>query len=231
MVALYIIGGILLFIVLLCLLPVGIRIKYDKAFTLYVNIGFIRRRLIPAKQKKIRVSDYSERKLEKQRKRQQRKAEKAEKKKKKKSAGKKAEKKDSVLVSRLKHVDTAPDMIAQLCDMLSFTADKFAKRLNVKVFRLDAIIGSDNAAKTAILYGGACSAAGCISAFLDQHMKLKKRSGASINVSPDFLSEKSVVYADVSMSVRIGGIFTFLFEIRSVIKEILNLLQEDNSNG
>ena len=227
MVALYIIGGILLFIVLLCLLPVGIRIKYDKAFCLYVNIGFVRRRFIPARQKKIRVSDYSERNLEKQRKRNQKKAEK----KKKKASGKKAEKKDSVLSSRMKNIDTAPDMIAQLYDMLSFTADKFAKRLSVKIFRLDATIGSDNAAKTAILYGGACSAAGCISAFLDQHMKLKKRSGASINIAPDFLAEKPVVYADVSMSVRIGGIFSFLIEIRSVIKQILNLLQEDNSNG
>lgn len=228
MVALYIIGGILLLIVLLCLLPVGIRIKYDKDFSLYVSIGFIKIKVIPAKKKKIRVSDYSERKLERQRKKQEKNDAKKEQ---KKAAGAKKEKKDSVLLSRLKNFDTAPDMIEQLYDMLVLVSDKFAKRLTVKIFQLDAIIGSDSAAKTAIIYGGACSAASCISAFLDQHMNLKKRSGASINVAPDFLSEKTLVYADVLMAVRIGGMFTFVFEIRNVISEILKLLQEDTGNG
>ncbi|MBQ7699084.1 MAG: DUF2953 domain-containing protein [Clostridia bacterium] len=228
MIALYILGGILLFTVLLCLLPVGIRIKYDNDFSLFVSIGFINIRVIPAKQKKIRVSDYSERKLERQRKRQQKKDAEKER---KNTAGTKKEKKDSVLAARLKNLDTAPDMIEQLYDMLSFVSDKFAKRLTVRFFQLDAIIGSDNAAKTAIIYGGACSAAGCISAFLDQHMSLKKRNEASIRITPDFLSEKTVVYADVSMTVRVGGIFTFIFEIRNVISEIYKLLQEDNSNG
>ena len=228
MVALYIIGGILLLIVLLLILPVGIRIKYDNDFFLYVSIGFVRIKVIPSKQKKIRISDYSERKLERQRKRQQKKDAKKEK---KKAVNTKKEKKDNVLTARLKNFDTAPDMIEQLYDMLALVSDKFAKRLTVKIFKLDAIIGSDNAAKTAIIYGGACSLAGCISAFLDQHMKLKKRNEASINISPDFLSEKTTVKADVLMTVTIGGVFTFLFEIRSVIKEILTLLQEDNSNG
>lgn len=229
MVALYIIGGVLLLIVLLCLLPVGIRIKYDNEFYLYAGVGFIKVRLIPAKQKKIRISDYSERKLERQRKRQQKKDAKKEK---KRSAAKETkEKKDSVLTARLKNFDTAPDMIEQLYDMLSLVSDKFAKRLTVKFFQLDAVIGTDNAAKTAIIYGGACSLAGCISAFLDQHMNLKKRNEASIRIAPDFLSEKTTVYADVSMTVRVGGMFTFLFEIRSVIYEIFKLLQEDNSNG
>ena len=228
MVALYIIGGILLLLILLCLLPVGVRIKYDKEFYLYVSIGFIKVKLIPAKQKKIRISDYSEKKLERQRKKQQKKDAKKEK---RRLMGEKKEKKDSVLVARLKNIDTAPDMIEQLYDMLLLVSDKFTKRLTVKFFQLDALIGSDNAAKTAILYGGACSLAGCISAFLDQHMNLKKRSGASINISPDFLSEKTLVYADVSMTVRVGGMFTFIFEIRDVISEILKLLQEDTTNG
>ncbi len=228
MVALYIIGGILLFIVLLCLLPVGIRIKYDKDFNLYVSAGFIKIKVIPAKQKKIRISDYSERKLERQRKKQQKRDAKKEK---KKAAGAKKEKKDSVLVARLKNIDTAPDMIEQLYDMLILVSDKFAKRLTVKAFQLDAIIGSDNAAKTAILFGGATSLASCFSAFLDQHMTLKKRRGASINVAPDFLAEKPLLSADVQMTVTLGGMFTFLFEIRSVIREILKLIQEDNSNG
>ena len=227
MIALYIIGGILLLLILLLVIPIGIRIKYDKDFSLYVSAGFINVKLIPARQKKIRIKDYSKKKLEKQQKKKQKKEEK----KKKPQKQEKKEKKDSVLVARLKNRETAPDMIEQLYDMLLIVSEKFAKRLTVKIFRLDATIGSDNAAKTAIIFGGATNAAMLISAFLDQHMTMKKRAGASINIAPDFLAEKTLVSADVKMSVRLGGMFTFLFEIRSVIKEILKLLQEDNSNG
>jgi len=231
MIALYIIGGILLLLVILLIIPIGIRIKYDKDFSMFVTAGLIKVKILPAKQKKIRISDYSEKKLERQRRKQQKKEEKKAKKKKKPEATEEKEKKDSVLVSRLKNIDTAPDMIERLYDMLLIVSDKFAKRLTVKIFRLDAIIGSDNAAKTAILYGGACNAAMLISAFLDQHMTVKKRRGASVNIAPDFLAEKPLVSADAQMTVTLGGMFTFLFEIRSVIREILKLMQEDNSNG
>ena len=228
MTALYIIGGILLFIVLLCLIPVGIRINYGDGFRIRVSVGPVKIQILPDK-KKIRISDYSEKKLEKQKRKANKKAEK-KKKKKKATSSKPAEKKDSVLVARLKSIDTAPDMIAQLYDMLVVIVDRFAKRLHIKIFRLDALIGSDNAAKTAKLYGGACSLAGCIASFLNQHTELKQKK-RSINISPDFLSDKTVAEADVSVYVRIGGVFTYIFEIRKVIFEILELLQEDNSNG
>ena len=230
MVALYIIGGVLLLLILLLVIPIGIRIKYDKEFSLYVSAGFINVKLIPARQKKIKIKDYTKEHIEKQRRKQQKKEEKRARKKKPEKKEKK-EKKDSVLAARLKNRDTALDTIEQLYDMLTIISDKFAKRLTVKIFRLDATIGSDNAAKTAIIYGGAANAAMLLSAFLDRHMTVKKRAGASINIAPDFLAEKTLVYADAKMSVRIGGMFTFLFEIRSVIKEILKLMQEDNKNG
>jgi hypothetical protein len=231
MIALYITGGILLLLIILLIIPVGIRIKYDKDFSMFVTAGLIKVRILPGKEKKIKISDYSEKKLRRQREKQKRRQEKKARKKKRKEPEEKKEKKDSVLAARLKNIDTAPDMIAELYDMLMIVSDKFAKRLTVKVFRLDAIIGSDNAAKTAILFGGATSLASCFSAFLDQHMTLKKRRGASINVAPDFLAEKPLLSADVQMTVTLGGMFTFLFEIRSVIREILKLIQEDNSNG
>ena len=230
MIALYIIGGILLLILLLCLLPVGIRIKYSDDLSLSVTVGPVRRQIVPKKEKKIKLSDYSEKALEKKRRKQ---AKKDAKKKKKKNApahGKPEEKKDSVLVSRLKHIDTAPDMIAQLYDILVIVVDKFAKRLRIKIFELDAIIGSDNAAKTAILYGGACSLAGVISSFLAQHTELSQKK-KSINIAPDFLSEKTAVSADISLYVFVGGVFSYIFEIRKVIFEILDLLQEEKTDG
>ena len=229
MTALYVIGGIVFFIVLLCLLPVGVRIRYDGAFGLCVTVGPVKKQILPKKKKKIKLSDYSEKKLERQRKKLAKKASK-KKKKPQSGVGKPAEKKDSVLMARLKSIDTAPDMIAELYGMLCILVEKFAKRLHIKVFRLFAVIGSDNAAKTAILYGGACSAAGMICTLLNQHADLKKVKDG-INVTPDFLSEKTTVDADVSVKIYVGGLFTYLFEIRGVIKQILHLLEEEGSNG
>ncbi|MBP5207155.1 MAG: DUF2953 domain-containing protein [Clostridia bacterium] len=233
MTALYIIGGILLFILLLCLIPVGIRIVYDKEFALSVTIGPVRKQIIPKKEKKIRISDYSYEKLERRKRREEKKAAaKAKKKKKneKKGSAGKEEKKDSVLVSKLKNPDTAPEMIEQLYDMLSVIVEKFARRLHIKFFTLDATIGSDNAAKTAILYGGACSAAGMIASLLSQYTDAKNKKNG-IRIAPDFLAEKTAVSADVSAKIYVGGVFTYLFEIRKIIKQLLNLLQEDTSNG
>ena len=201
MTALYVIGGIVFFIVLLCLLPVGVRIRYDGEFGLCVTVGPVKKQILPKKKKKPQSG-----------------------------VGKPAEKKDSVLMARLKSIDTAPDMIAELYGMLCILVEKFAKRLHIKVFRLFAVIGSDNAAKTAILYGGACSAAGMICTLLNQHADLKKVKDG-INVTPDFLSEKTAVDADVSVKIYVGGLFTYLFEIRGVIKQILHLLEEEGSNG
>lgn len=228
MTALYIIGGILLFIALLLLIPVGIRIKYNGDFSLFVKIGPVSKQLIPKKEKKIKISYYSEKNVERRKKKQQKKA--AKKKKAKKPSGGTAEKKDSVLAVRLKSADTAPDMIARLYDMLVLVTDRFAKRLHIKIFRLDAVVGSDNAAKTALLYGGACSLAGCIASFLAQHTELKQKR-KSINVTPDFLAEKTTAEADVLAYVRFGGVFAYVFEIRKTIFEIIELLQEDNGNG
>ena len=198
MTALYIIGGILLFILLLCLIPVGIRIVYDKEFALSVTIGPVRKQIIPKKEKKIRISDYSYEKLERRK--------------------------------RHEDPDTAPEMIEQLYDMLSVIVEKFARRLHIKFFTLDATIGSDNAAKTAILYGGACSAAGMIASLLSQYTDAKNKKNG-IRIAPDFLAEKTAVSADVSAKIYVGGVFTYLFEIRKIIKQLLNLLQEDTSNG
>ena len=242
MTAFYIIGGVLLALLLLTVIfmitPIGVRIKYDKEFSLYVCVAFIKVRLLPGRDKKIRVRKYSRKYLERQEKKRLKRLDKNDKKKQKKKKApekkkpkKEKPKKKTVLESMLTDVDTAPEMILRLIEILQIFAEKYAKRMHITVFTLDATIGSDDAAKTAIIYGGACAAAGWIATFLDTYMDLKKRNKASVRVSADFLAEKPLVSADAAIFVKYGGIFTLFFELRKEIIEIIKLLQEDDSNG
>ncbi len=216
----------MLLFILLCLIPVGIRIRYNEDFYMYAVAGFIKIKLIP-KKKKIRISDYSEKKMKKAAEKQRKKLDKS----KKKSKTAKKESKDNVLTASLKDPDRRFDMISRLYDILTVVLSEFAAILKIKFFRLHAVIGSPEASTTAILYGGACAAAGNIVNLLGQYTDIEKNKKNSIYVAPDFTADKTTASADVSITLCIGGVFVFLIKIRKIIKEILGLLQEDSKNG
>lgn len=223
----FIIGAILLLLIIICLIPVGIRIKYEDDFSLYAVFSFIRIRLIPKRQK-VRISDYSVKKMQREEEKRKRKLEKQEKK------GAKTEKKesaDNVLTASLKDPERRLDMIRQLYDIITVVLDEFAAILTVKFFRLHVVIGAPEPSTTAILYGGACAAAGRLVNLISQYTDIEKNEKNSVYIIPDFASDKTTASADVSITLSIGGIFVFLFRIRKVIKKILELLQEDKKNG
>ncbi len=228
MVPIIIIGSVLLFLLIICLIPAGLRIKYNGEFYLYGDYGLIKIKLIP-KKKKIKISDYSEKKMKKREEKQKKKLAKSE----KKSAAKghkfnkPAEKSDNVLTASLKDPDRRFDMISQLYDILTVVISEFAAILKIKLFKLHVVVGSPEPSKTAILYGGACAAAGNLVNLIGQYTDIEKSNKNSVYVVPDFIAEKTTASADVSVTLSIGGIIVFLFKIRKIIKKVLKLLQED----
>ncbi len=217
----------MLLVALLCVIPVGLRIRYNEDFYLYAVVGFIKIKLIP-KRKKIRISDYSEKKMKKAAEKQAKKLKKSEK---KSSSGVKKEGKDNVLTASLKDPERRFDMISRLYDIITVVLDEFAARLKFKLFKLHAVIGSPDPSTTGILYGGACAAAGNLVNLVGQYTDIEKNGKNSVYVVPDFTSQKTTASADVAVTLSIGGIFVFLFRIRKTIKEIIALLQEDKTNG
>ena len=224
----FIIGAILLVILIICLIPAGLRIKYNEEFSLYGVYGLIRFKLIPKKQK-IKISDYSERKMKKQEEKQKKKLEKSEKKAAAKGHkfAKPAGSSDNVLTASLKDPERRLDMISQLYDIVTVVLNEFAAILTVKFFRLHVVIGTPDPAKTAVLYGSSCAAAGNLVNLLGQYTDIEKNEKNSVYVVPDFVSEKTTANADVAITLSIGGIIVFLFKIRKIIKKVLKLLQED----
>ena len=224
----FIIGAVLLVIVIICMIPAGLRIKYTDGFYLYAVYGLIKIKLIPKKQK-IRVSDYSEKKMKRLEEKQKKKLEKNEKKQSAKAAKSEAKKEsgDNVLTASLKDPERRFDMISKLYDIITVVLNEFAAILKVKFFRLHVVVGSPEPSKTAILYGGACAAAGNLVNLLGQYTDIEKNEKNSVYIIPDFTAEKTTASADVAVTLSIGGVIVFLFRIRKIIKEVLKLLQED----
>ena len=79
--------------------------------------------------------------------------------------------------------------------------------LRIDVAKLHVIVGSPEAAKTAILYGAAVQGVGYILAFLDKASNLKGMKRADVYVDADFLSEELRIDIDISISLRIWHLF------------------------
>lgn len=220
---LYILAAIVAALILLLICPMGVRIKYDRELRLYIRIGFADIKILP-KKKKIRVSDYSKKNMERAEKKRLSKLKKKEKKKPQKGAVKAEEKESIELIKRLKDSKTRSKTVDMLIDMVLIVLDNLGKRLKISFAVLHCTVGGKDPAATAITYGAVCAAAGNLLSLLSLYTNLEKTKKTSISVVPDFLAEKTKVYADIRFTVKFGQVFTFLFSIRKVIKEILKLI-------
>ena len=91
------------------------------------------------------------------------------------------------------------------------------KRLKFTRFKLHITVATDNAASTAIEYGGICSAVYPILASLQTNADFKSKE---INVSADFDKTESIVIASISVTTRL---IYFLIVAVSAIFEFLKL--------
>ena len=77
---------------------------------------------------------------------------------------------------------------------------KLARMITVKTLYADVKISSDNAASTALLFGGVSAGLGVAIPFLDSRMKIKKKK---IIVAPDFLESESVISLRADMYIYV----------------------------
>ena len=221
MVFLYILLGILALFLLIMFIPVKLGIQYNEKAELYLKIFFVKIKLSPRK-KKVNLKKYSPRAMEKARKKQIKKRIKEEKKLVKKAGKKKkAEKKPSKLKEIFSHPTDIPSFITDVYDILSIVTDKFTKRLKVRILSLNIDIGSDNAARTAILYGSVCAGVNALLSSLVHFTRYDENDNDNITVTPNFISEKTVCDVHLQVSLRPGQVFTFII---SVIPEIFRVL-------
>ncbi len=182
MTALIIIGAILAVIALLLFLPVHITAAVKDEAKVFLRILFVKIKLFPVKEK-------PEKKKKEQKPKQEKPKEKTEKKEK--------EKRD------------IPSLIHSVADILGVFLRQFSKHVKIKVLRYKIIIGTDDAAKTALLYGAAEQATAYLFAVLGENAKFTFSKKNSL-VWADFTSEKTTADVKIDVSISVFGALAML---------------------
>lgn len=158
LVILAILGGLLLLFGLLLLLRVGVQLRYDGSFSVKLKVLFLSFTLFPKKEKlRIKGQPPSEKKAKKEKKKKQK-----QKKEKEKAVSKKPD--FSEMFSFYKQLFT---------EVILPALGRFLKHLHLRVDQLQIEIASEDAAKTALLYGSAVSGGTAFLEFLRNITHLK----------------------------------------------------------
>ena len=96
----------------------------------------------------------------------------------------------------------------QMRSLILHTVGFFIHRIRTEVAMIRVTVGSEDAAKSALLYGAASQFAVYILEILRAQTKLKREGEVSIGV--DFTSEKTSANIDIRFSIRIGSILCTL---------------------
>ena len=204
MIALYIISAVLLLLLLLASLPVTLTVKYREELEAEISLLAIKHTIYPKEKKKVRISDYSKKNIEKRRKKALRKKLKAEKKQQKKQLTKKTGE------------STAPkkgllESIGLIKELLSTLIPKTAKRIRIKATRIIINVATDDAAKTALLFPAVNGAVVGLVTYLDNASKFKNLDKSNIAVRADFVSQKTTADIEISFSLRSKHLLEILF--------------------
>lgn len=178
MIALIIVGIIIFILILLLILPLTVDLICDDNFVLrikYSGIKVFDNQKQP-KQKKVKKS--------------------------KKNNNKSNKKKDNFIVSTYKQKGFS-GTISYFSDILKLVFKKtwwLLKRVKFRRFNLDVIIGSADAAATAINYGRVCAATYPVLALLETNADFKAKS---VNISADFDKNQSEFRASILIRAKL----------------------------
>ncbi|MEG2003356.1 MAG: DUF2953 domain-containing protein [Clostridia bacterium] len=180
MTALYIIIGVLLLIFLLLLTKIRVNLLYCDDFSVALKVLFFKYKLEQQEPQDEDTQNFDKQKKEKK--------------------TKKIKKKK---ISAQKNLSFR-EIIEKLKDIIFKLIKKAGKYIFLEKYIVKAQIASDDPAKTAILYGAACGAAGSLWALIDSlKHKTKNPKMLITELKPDFISEKSDFYINIEFSIRI----------------------------
>ena len=186
--------GIATFVALILATRATINIVYEDQLKIYLKVLFLKFRLYPERKKKFNIRAY-------------------EKKQKKELNPLNIKLIDS---SKANAKTDIVDNIKTISSILSVLFKTFTKHLHVKLAKIHIKIATPDAAQTAILYGAASASLAYVVELLDSYTKLHTIKERSIYIEPDFLSEKSEIKINISLSLSVFGALVTI--INTVIK-------------
>ena len=212
-------AAIILLILIILTLKLSVRVKLRDDVSLILGIGIFKKKLLPSKEKEVRLSDY---KIDKFRKNKDKHSQKSQKKSKKKSATKALTSTEDSAAKEKPERDIM-GLISKLLEVVKVLFKRFGHHLRIKVKRVHIIVASEDAATTAVLYGAVCGAVQCLFEFLYNCMHLTLPKSEEMQVVPDFTSEKIKAEIDITFSFRLWQIFDILLRSAwTYIKQSMN---------
>ncbi len=226
MVGWIIVGCIVLFFVFLFNVHFFVTLDIAENVALSLRVLFLRIKILPKKEKKYNIKNYSLKKIRKRDAKAAKKAKKTTLKKKKKAeakAQKKAEKKAELdamtkeerrALKALKKASkpALTDLIPLICRVLKLFFSRFFGKLHIKVARLNVRIGSADAMQTAVLYGIANQSVKYLWVNLEKVTNINKPEKADISITPDFLSNKIDFDMKLTVGLSIGNVLSALIK-------------------
>jgi hypothetical protein len=202
-------------------LKIGIVIGYNKEFSLAVKILFFKIKILPSKEKKIKLSDYTKKKVEKAKAKEKAMAEKKEKKKQEKKQKKEQEKQ---IKKDLEKAGNAPPkkklsvkikdtvtLVKVILDIVKLLFSKLFGYIKTEVISLKIALGGKSADQTALIYGATMSGVTALLEFLDGHSELKIKDENALAVVPDFPCHGFEADISIIISFRVWQIFGMIF--------------------
>lgn len=112
------------------------------------------------------------------------------------------------------------EIISAFKDLVFGILSRFARHLKIEELRLRVLVASDDAAKTALEYGGVCTAAGGVRAVAEGAHRVNRKK-VCVEVECDFLAETPEIDAEICVSIRIWRLFVIaLFAAKPLIEAI-----------
>ena len=222
MTAFWIIFAVLAFLALVLFLPVSLQIVYSSSLVLRLQILFFSFQLVPKKKRHISLRHFSKRGLQNKEKKAEKKALRAakhlEQKKLTKEAAKTKKNAENSEKKEKRSFSEILDLITAVLDLAKAVISRFSKHLGLSIKQLDVSIGSDEAAKTALLCGTVNSAVLMLVEFFRNNTRFDDKSVNCISIQPDFLSESCHIVLDIRFRLNLIAVLDTI--IHALIKFI-----------
>lgn len=204
---LYILGGLILLIIAVMLIPITLDIKAEDELRLTLKILFLRFRLAPKKEKPIKLSDYKIYAFRKKRLKEQKKYFLKRKRPSKSGAdtGKKEKPKKSLN-------ENAQFILDLLKHVILGAMKKFGSHFRMNFYYLRIKVGGDEPDKTALTYGYICQSVSYITKLINRHMNVRYpgRTENRIYVGADFSSPKTEIRLHIAFRIKVWQITSVL---------------------
>ena len=192
MTALWIILGIFAFFFVLFSIPIHVVVEADSDVSVYARFLFVKYSLFPMKKRKKKPKTAKKTK------------------KTKKSAPAKAKKKDAAAPKKKKSKRDIIGLVKLILKLVGAVLRKFPKHFRVRILRYQIVIGTKDAAKTAILYGAVTGLSAQLFELLKKGTRFRIKKKSDVNVYADFLGEKIKADIGIDISLTLRGIISML---------------------